>query len=830
MKWVRLNLHRKVLLTLLAVGLVPAAAGVALTAQELWNVIRGVSGENLRMEARNIAGLLDREVNNFAARAAMITVDDPAIASIFEESDASRVATSLTLVLSSLWQDKSTSRPFFLLPRAGPLRAFICLPNGAGVQPADSQPYKVLETRRQSFSPSLRAVSVHTDPLLKRPVALAWVPIPSDLPAQFLGWVGVEIPVDWLLRSEASRALFDVDRACVITSMGHLLGRVRFRADRAAELFERLSLFAPGTEEQFEIRYGDGAHQLVGFSPLPLTGALRSLGRSDADWYVCINRDLGPLVAEFRRQIARDVFAGAGLVVFLGVVAYLFARRLIRPIRQLEQGVRRVAAGDLASRVSIQTGDELESLARAFNEMANQLQQTALDIQQQMATVRRQADELALLHDISRAINAHLDLDQTLATFAREIRRVVSYDRLSVALLDEDGEHFTIQFAFPESEASEFSPGTRHRLEESYVGEAVRAGRPVIREDTSQAPCRPVDEFLASTGLRTAVFVPLLSESRAIGTVNLARRKPAAFGPEEQERMVALAESVAVAIQHSRLYTRVRRFASDLEAEVRRRTAQLRLAQDKLVQTEKLAASGQLAAGIAHEINNPLGIIKNNLRLMMDRLRQAPFAEGLTPTKQHLEIIEEEINRIARIVRNLLDLYHPREDSPVATDLHDLLERVLELFAPQWREKGIQTARQFAPSLPPLIISGDRIRQVFINLLRNAEDSMEKGGAVTLTTRVEPASAEWDEERVAIEIHDTGCGIPRELLARVFDPFFTTKKGGVGTGLGLSVSYGIVRSYGGMIEIDSQPGHGTRATVSLPIIKAVPSAKEDRDG
>jgi len=819
MKWVRLTLHRKLLLTLLAVGLVPAAAGVALNVRELSNVIRAISGDNLRMEARNLAGLLDREVNNFINYATFIAANIRSAQSFFAEPDSTVVATSLTAIVSPLWQDRTTSRPIFLLPTEGPLRTFLFVPSDASVQATDPQLYRLLESRRQSIPAGLKAVSVHTDTLLRRPVALAWIPLPPDVPARFLGWVGLEIPVDWMMSAEVSRALFDVDRVCVITSMGHVLGRVRFGSARATELWQSLNLFGPGAEDWLQMRFSDDSRQLVGFSPLPLTGALRSYGRSDADWYVCVGRDLRPLAAAFRSQIARDLFAGGGLVVVLGIVAFLFARRLTRPIQHLQESVRRIAAGNLESRVSIHTGDELEGLARAFNEMAAQLQQDALDIQRQIATVRRQADELALLHEISRAINARLDLDQTLAAFARETSRVIAYDHLSVALLDEDGEHYSVQFVFPEGPATEFSPGTRHRLDESYVGEAVRSGRPVVRDDTRQPPQRPVDEFLASAGLNSAMFVPLLSESKAIGSVNLASRSPAAFGLEEQDRMALLAQTVAVAIQHSRLYTRVRRFAEDLEIEVRRRTAQLRLTQDKLVQTEKLAASGQLAAGIAHEINNPLGIIKNYLRLTLDRLRAVSSAEGASLAKQNLAIIEEEINRIAGIVRNLLDLYHPREDSPVATDVNDLLDRVLELFAPHWREKNVLIVRRFTPSLPPMIVSGDRIRQVFINLFRNAEDAMDNGGTVTLTTRLDTASADWHEDRIVIGVEDTGCGIPAVVLNRVFDPFFTTKKGGTGTGLGLSVSYGIVRSYGGTIEIDSEPGRGTRVRVSLPLIR-----------
>jgi signal transduction histidine kinase len=835
MKWVRFSLHRKVLLTLLAVGLVPAAAGVALTAHELWTVIRDVSGDNLATEAQNIAGLLDREINAFINHASTVVAEQPGIAALFTETNASPVATSLTVLVPALWPDASTSRSLLLLPRSGPILPFLISQREVRLRPADPVAYRVLEAqfreaRRLTIQPGLLAVSVHTDPILKRSAALAWIPVAPQEPALSPGWVCVEIPVDQLVRGDVSRALFEADEACVMTNVGHLLGAVRFRRGRAGQMHVQLAQYAPSGEERFEIHYADGTSQLIGFSPLPLPRALRRIGRSDSDWYMCIGRDLRPLTAGFRRQIARDLLGGVLLAIILSLVAYRLTRRLIRPIQQLEGGVRRVAGGDLTSRVVVQTGDELESLAHEFNEMADRLQKSANDIQQQMATVQKQAEELRLLHETTRAINARLDLDQTLTTFARETSRVISYDRLSVALLDEDGEHYTVQFVFPETEASDFSPGTRHRLDESYVGEAVRAGRPYVRQDVGKPPLRAEDEFLASAGFRAVMFIPLLSEAKAIGSVNLASRNPEAFGAEERERMTLLAESFAVAIQHRRLYMRVRRFAEDLEAEVRRRTAQLRVAQDKLVQTEKLAASGQLAAGIAHEINNPLGIIKNYLRLAMDRLRQLPPNEPASVAGQHLQTVEEEINRIARIVRNLLDLYHPREDSPVATNLDDLLERVLELFAPNWEKKNFRVVRRFAPSLPPLIVSGDRIRQVFINLLRNAEDAMDDGGTITLTTRLEPALVDGEDEHVVIEVEDTGCGIARGDLVRVFDPFYTTKKGGAGTGLGLSVSYGIVRSYGGTIDIDSEVGRGTRVTVRLPLIHTVTASPRKAEG
>jgi len=828
MRWLRLNFHRKFLLILLTVGLLPAITGVALTARELWSVIRQVSGDNLLLEARNVAGLLDREITDFLDGAAATAAENPDVVDLFTLPDGIPATPTLTIAFSSLWRDAATSHAVLVLPKQGPIRTFVFPPGANAARPTDAGAYGFLEARRQTLVPGFKAITVHTDPRLHRPVAVAWVPVPPVSGEGFLGWVGLEISVDRILEREASRALFGVDEACVLTNMGHLLAALRFPPERAEQLQERLNAFAPGSEERFEIKFEDGAKRLVGFSPLRVTRALRRIGRSDADWFVCVGRDLQPLAAVFRSQLARNALGGTILAAFLTLAAYLFAHRLTRPIKQLEEGARRIASGDLESRVAVRTGDELEALAHAFNEMAEKLRDSRRDLQRQMDTVRKQAGELALLYEVTRAINSRLELDQILRTFARESARVLSYDRMSVALLDDDGKHFTVQFVFPDTEASEFAAGTRHQLDESDIGDAIRVGRPLVRRDIALKPRRrALDDFLARSGFRSVMVVPLVSESKAIGSVNFASRDPDAFGPEDQERVATLAASVAVAIEHSRLYARIRRFAEELEAEVRRRTAQLRAAQDKLVQTEKLAASGQLAAGIAHEINNPLGIIKNHLRLVGDSLRRSSSDGSLKTEMQYLEVIEDEINRIARIVRNLLDLYHPRDHSPAPTDINQLLERTLELFVPNWKKKGISLVRRMEPGLPQIVVSADRLRQVFINLLRNAEDAISGKGTVTVTTRLEPAAVESETPWLVIEVEDTGCGIAPEALNRVFDPFFTTKKGGTGTGLGLSVTYGIIRSHGGTIDIQSEPGRGTRVTVRLPV--GVPKTASSAD-
>ncbi|MBM3334858.1 hypothetical protein FJY63_09375, partial [Candidatus Sumerlaeota bacterium] len=360
----RLNLNKKVLLTLLAVGLAPAAAGVALTARQLWTAIRDVSGDHLLTEARNIAVSLDHQINNFINNAAA-TVAGGSAANLFSPDlpgpDAAKapadMATSLSAIARPLLADSATSRPFHLVTSRGALFPFIIAAEGSAVQPDNPGAYRALEarfaeTRRQFVQPALKTVTVYTDPTLRRPVALAWVPVFQASPTNPLGWVGLEIPVAQLLASDVSRALLDVDEACVVTREGHLLGRLRFRPERVGKLRERLSLSPRGTPDKLQVHYDDGGSQLVGSTPLPTltgrtTGATRhessDIAGPPSDWYVCVARDLHPLAWDFRWRIARYLLAATALALILSIVASFLARRITQPIQALEQGVRRLA-------------------------------------------------------------------------------------------------------------------------------------------------------------------------------------------------------------------------------------------------------------------------------------------------------------------------------------------------------------------------------------------------------------------------------------------------------------------------------------------------------
>ena len=243
----------------------------------------------------------------------------------------------------------------------------------------------------------------------------------------------------------------------------------------------------------------------------------------------------------------------------------------------------------------------------------------------------------------------------------------------------------------------------------------------------------------------------------------------------------------------------------------RLRELERRRLEQVLFDSEKLAATGRLAASIAHEINNPLEAVQNALYLLQKELGEDA---GKRP---YLDIATRETQRMSRILRQMLGFYRQQEAMGV-TDLNALVEEAGGLVAKRLRERGVQIAQQLDPSLPRIRASADQLKQVLLNLLLNAADSMPKGGTITVTTQA-GAGAETEvvgRDAVQIQVRDTGDGIPDELIAQIFEPFFSTKPG-KGTGLGLWVSQGIVQSHGGTMRVRSRVGRGTTFMITLPI-------------
>jgi two-component system NtrC family sensor kinase len=232
--------------------------------------------------------------------------------------------------------------------------------------------------------------------------------------------------------------------------------------------------------------------------------------------------------------------------------------------------------------------------------------------------------------------------------------------------------------------------------------------------------------------------------------------------------------------------------------------------EDQLARTEKLAALGQLAAGVAHEINNPLGGILVYSYLLLEDL--APEQ----PERTQVEKIVREATRCKEIVQGLLEFSRHMPSKMVPLNINAVLEEALSLMSDHLLFQNIDLAREFQADLPPVLGDKNKLEQVFINLLMNCGESMGGEGLLTVATS-------WgaDSEMLQVRVRDSGPGIPESHLSRLFDPFFTTKEVGKGVGLGLSISYGIIQKHRGRVSVESTGPQGTTFLVELPVHQEV---------
>jgi signal transduction histidine kinase len=314
---------------------------------------------------------------------------------------------------------------------------------------------------------------------------------------------------------------------------------------------------------------------------------------------------------------------------------------------------------------------------------------------------------------------------------------------------------------------------------------------PEIRDKFKTEEARAFGEFFPD-----GLIVPLIFQSKLGGILVIARKESGQnYQPDDIEFLSILASQTAVSIENARL------FESEKEA-----LEKLREAQQLLVQSERLAALGQLSARIAHEVNNPLGIIKNYLHLASRECEK----NGVAPKAgEYIVIIRQEIDRIAQIVRQLLDFHRPKATRFLETDLHHVIREVAALLSHQLENAGIDLVVEAEDKIPLIMAWPEGLKQVFLNILLNAKDAIKSDGEVCIRFLAR-------EHSVMISIEDTGPGIDEKNIPHIFEPFFTTKEGGGGTGLGLSVCYGIITNHGGTISFRNTKKGGC-FDIELPI-------------
>ncbi len=246
----------------------------------------------------------------------------------------------------------------------------------------------------------------------------------------------------------------------------------------------------------------------------------------------------------------------------------------------------------------------------------------------------------------------------------------------------------------------------------------------------------------------------------------------------------------------------------NLKKKVEERTMELMKIKEQIIQSEKLASIGRLSAGVAHEINNPIGAILAYAHLIKEELGEN---KNISDINKYVEQIIVETNRTKNIVKSLLEFSRQHQSEYEWVDINQIVEDSITLISIQKRPDNVKIIKDFGKDIPIIKIDPERIKEALINIIINALDAMNEKGNLKISTAVD-----HKRQRISISVSDTGCGIPEDILGHIFEPFFTTKPVGKGTGLGLSVTYGIIKQHNGDIIVQSKVGEGTTFTVFLP--------------
>ncbi|MCQ3937216.1 MAG: hypothetical protein DPW18_09235 [Chloroflexi bacterium] len=419
------------------------------------------------------------------------------------------------------------------------------------------------------------------------------------------------------------------------------------------------------------------------------------------------------------------------------------------------------------------------------------------------------ARSLGLIHEVVQQVIGLNNKREVASISAELVAQYFKYELAVVLLKDDDGK-FTVQgIGGTQSETVKEA-----LLDEDFIkpdgvtGHVSRTGESILVSDAAQdALYKPIKGWEA----HSEICVAIRDDEQILGIIDVEHRMQSAFSHNDLIAMESLAGILASVISSANRYQKLRQTIRQLretEIELNARMEAQRSAESRLLQAAKLAAVGEMAAGVAHELNNPLTTVTGFSELVLEDF------PADSPHRQELELVLQEARRASSVVRRLLDFSRQGERVRTSADLNEVVNDVIALTRHLIQTNRVNLHLELGESLPWVSIDTNQMKQVLLNLIHNALQAMPKGGELRVTThKGNRENRNW----VVMTVKDSGVGISPEDQARIFEPFFTTKGDRGGTGLGLSVTYGIVADHGGTIEVSSHPGDGSSFEVWLPV-------------
>ncbi|MBI5848215.1 MAG: HAMP domain-containing protein [Nitrospirae bacterium] len=459
-------------------------------------------------------------------------------------------------------------------------------------------------------------------------------------------------------------------------------------------------------------------------------------------------------------------------------IAVMLTRQITRPVYELVNAARMIASGKLGYKTGYRDNTEFGEVANSFNAMSSALQE-------EHDKTDHYIEQLSGLYRVTLSFYDIFEMEQAFQEVCSNIADILKVNQTILLLFDEKQKIFA-PFASAQQVSEGLRTAMRMPLEKVVDLYQKSEGRPVVINDAGH-----VAQFRAlvpeEEQERNMMLAWLLTKEKILGAIRVSG-KNGSFTDEDAKILIILANHMAVAMENADLYRNLQN-----------KMAELRETQEQLIQSAKLAAIGELASNVAHEINNPLTSIIGFAELSRED-------DDIESIRKSLDIIEKESLRARDIVKQLLGFARKKPLQLTEVDINVVVREVIVFSSSQTRMGKVRVTEQYG-DVPMTTGDVDQLKQVFLNIITNAIHAMPEGGSITVRTFTMG-------EYIMISFSDTGQGISSEVRNRIFEPFFSTKKE-KGTGLGLSISYRIIQDHGGRIDVESEPGKGTTFTVRL---------------